>query len=80
MSVLRTILTVIFILVCVAVTVLILMQQGKEEGLGSLGGISNSDSYFNQNRVRTVEGSIVRATKWLTGAVIVLAVVLNLGF
>ncbi|MCC8065695.1 MAG: preprotein translocase subunit SecG [Clostridiales bacterium] len=78
MAVLRIILTVIFILICIVLTVLVLAQQGKDEGLGSIGGMSNS--YWSQNKARSMEGNIVRITKWLAAAFIVVAVVLNLGF
>ncbi len=78
MAVLRIILTILFILFCIVVTVLILAQHSDEEGLGSVGGMSNS--YWSQNRSRTMEGNIVKITRWLVGAVIVFAVVLNLGF
>ncbi|MCD7833780.1 MAG: preprotein translocase subunit SecG [Lachnospiraceae bacterium] len=78
MVILRNILTVIFILICISLTVLVLMQQGKDEGLGSIGGMGNT--YWSQNKGRSIEGAIVRATKWLAAAFIVFAVVLNLGF
>lgn len=78
MVILRNILTVIFILICIVLTVLVLLQQGKDEGLGSIGGMGNT--YWSQNKGRSIEGAIVKATKWLTVAFIVFAVVLNLGF
>ncbi|MCD7716042.1 MAG: preprotein translocase subunit SecG [Lachnospiraceae bacterium] len=77
-TVIRIILTVLFILVCIVMTVLVLAQQGKEEGLGSIGGMSNS--YWSQNKSRSMEGNIVKITKWLAVAFILIAVILNLGF
>ncbi|MCD8014711.1 MAG: preprotein translocase subunit SecG [Lachnospiraceae bacterium] len=77
-TVIRIILTVIFILICIALTVLVLAQQGKEEGLGSIGGMGNT--YWSQNKSRSMEGAIVRITKWLAAGFIVIAVILNLGF
>ncbi len=77
-TVIRIILTVLFILICIVMTVLVLAQQGKEEGLGSIGGMSNS--YWSQNKSRSMEGNIVKITKWLAVAFILIAVVLNLGF
>ncbi len=77
---LRIVLTVLFILICVGVTVVILAQQGRDEGLGSLGGMSNSNSYWSQNRSRSLEGNLLRITRLLVALVIVFAIVLNLGF
>ena len=46
----RIFLTIIFILVCIALTVLVLVQQGKDAGLGAIGGIG--DTYWCKNKSR----------------------------
>ncbi len=74
----RTLLTIIFVLVCVALTVLVLMQEGKDAGLGSIGGLS--DSYWGKNKSRSMEGNLIRFTKYLAIGFIVIALVLNLNF
>ena len=38
MEILRTILTVIYVIDCIALTVVVLMQEGKQQGLGSAEG------------------------------------------
>ena len=38
MEAFRVVLTIIFILICVALTVLVLMQEGKSAGLGAISG------------------------------------------
>ena len=38
MSVLKTIITIIYIIDCIALTVVVLMQEGKQKGLGVIGG------------------------------------------
>lgn len=48
MGVLRTILTIIFILVCVALTVIVLMQEGKSEGLGAISGAA--ETYWGKTK------------------------------
>lgn len=75
---LRILLTIIFILICIGLTVIVLAQQGKDEGLGSIGGMS--DTYWGKNKSRSMEGNLVKITKWLAIAFIVLAIILNLGF
>ena len=37
---LKVIISVIFILICVALTVIVLLQEGKSAGLGSVGGMA----------------------------------------
>jgi len=77
-AVLRTILTVIFVIICIALTVLVLMQEGKSQGLGSISGMA--DTYWGKNKGRSMEGALVKITTGLAVGFMVLAVVLNLNF
>lgn len=76
MGVLRIVLTIVFILVCVAMTVLVLMQEGKSAGLGAISGAA--ESYWGKNKGRSMEGMLVKLTKICAVLFIVLAIVLNL--
>ena len=78
MAVLRTILTVIFVIICIALTVHVLMQEGKSQGLGSISGMA--DTYWGKNKGRSMEGALVKITTGLAVGFMVLAVVLNLNF
>ena len=77
MGILRTILTVIFVLVCIVSIVLVLLQEGKSAGLGAIAG---AESYWGKNKGRSMEGILVKGTIALAVAFFVLAVILNLGF
>ncbi len=76
MGALKIVLTVIFILVCLALTVLVLMQEGKSAGLGSISGAA--ETYWGKNKGRSMEGLLVKITKILAVLFMVLAVILNL--
>ena len=76
MGALRIILTVIFILVCVALTVLVLMQEGKSAGLGAISGAA--ETYWGKNKGRSMEGLLVKITKILAVLFMVIAAILNL--
>lgn len=76
MSVVRIILTVLFILICIALTVIVLMQEGKSAGLGSISGAA--ETYWGKNKGRSMEGKLVRFTTILVVLFIVLAAVLNI--
>ena len=78
MGVLRIILTVIFVLVCIASIILVLSQEGRSEGLGAIAGAA--ESYWGKNKGRSMEGKLVKGTIVLAVAFFVLAIVLNLGF
>ena len=77
MDILKTILMIIFAIDCIALSAIVLMQEGKTQGLGSIGGMS-TDTYWRQNKGRSMEGALVRGTKMLAILFIVLAAVLNL--
>ena len=76
MEALRVVINIIFILVCVALTVLVLMQEGKSAGLGSISGAA--ETYWGRNKGRSMEGKLVKITKILAVFFMLLAVVLNL--
>ena len=77
MAVLKIILTVDFIIISIALTVIILMQEGKSAGLGAIAGAA--DTYWGKNKGRSMEGRLVTGTKILVVLFIVIAAVLNLG-
>ena len=77
MDILKTILMIIFAIDCIALSAIVLMQEGKTQGLGSIGGMS-TDTYWGQNKGRSMEGALARGTKMLAILFIVLAAVLNL--
>ncbi len=74
----RTIVTVIFIIVCIALIVTVLLQESKNSGFGSLSG--QVDNYVRKNRGRTREGQLERATIILGVLFFVIAIGLNLKF
>lgn len=76
MEALRVVINIIFILVCVSLTVLVLMQEGKSAGLGSISGAA--ETYWGRNKGRSMEGMLVKITKILAVFFMLLAVVLNL--
>ena len=77
MAILKTILTVVFILICLALTVIILLQEGKSAGLGAIAGAA--DTYWGRNKGRSMEGMLVRLTRIFVILFLVIAMVLNLG-
>ncbi len=57
MAVLRIILTIILILVSIAFTVIVLMQEGKSAGLGAISGAA--ETYWGKNKGRSMELSLI---------------------
>jgi len=71
-----TVLKVLFILVCIALVVLVLMQEGKSAGLGSIAGAA--ETYWGKNKGRSMEGTLVKVTKWLVVGFLLLSIALNI--
>lgn len=75
---LKTILTVIFVIICVVLTIIVLMQEGKSAGLGTISGAA--ETYWGKNKGRSMEGALEKGTKILAVLFIVLAILLNSKF
>lgn len=71
-----TVLTVIFIIVCIALTVVVLLQEGKSAGLGVVSGAA--DTYWGKNKGRSMEGTLEKITKVLVVLFLVIALALNI--
>ena len=77
MGALRVIVTILYVLICIALVVVVIAQEGKSAGLsGAINGVA--DTYWGKNKGRSIEGKLEFLTKILATAFIVLSVVLNL--
>ena len=76
MDILKIVLYIVFVIDCIALSAIILLQEGKSAGLGTIGGVA--DAYWGQNKGRSMEGALVKSTKFLAILFLVLSVVLNL--
>ena len=75
MSVIRWILTIAIIAVSIVMTVVILMQEGRSQGLGAISGAA--ETYWGKNKGRSMEGFLVKFTTGLVFAFFILAILLN---
>ena len=77
MNILKIILTVIYAIDCIALTVVVLMQEGKQAGLtGAISGAA--ETYWGKNKGRSMEGGLELATRILAVVFVVLSLILNL--
>ena len=77
MAVFKVVLMIVYIIVCVALTVIVLMQEGKQAGLtGAISG--GSDTYWGRNKGRSREGVLEKVTTVLAALFIIISRVLNL--
>jgi preprotein translocase subunit SecG len=71
------VLTAVFMIICAAITVVILMQEGKQAGLtGAISGAA--ETYWGKNKGRSIEGKLEKATKIMVVLFFVISILLNL--
>ena len=76
MGALRIVLTIVYILICVALVVLVLMQEGKTAGLGAVSGAA--ETYRSKSKGRSMEGRLVKLTTIVAALFMILAAILYL--
>ena len=77
MTVLQYVLSIFIILLSVAITILVLMQESKQQGLsGAISGAA--ETFFGKNKGRTMEAKLEKYTKIAGVVFFVLALVSSL--
>ena len=76
METVRIIVTVVFIIVAIALSGIVLMQEGKNSGLSALSGVA--DTYWGKNKGRSMEGLLVKITAVLGAIFMVMSILLNM--
>ena len=77
MKVLLIVIGIVFILVCAALVVLVLAQEGKSQGLGAIQG-TVENTYWGKNKGRSREGVLKTVTIVLSFLFVILAILLNM--
>jgi len=73
----KTVLIILEALASLALTVVVLLQSGKEAGLsGALSG--SSDSYLSKNKKGGLDQTLASSTKWIAIVWVVITLVLSL--
>ena len=77
MDILKTVLTILFIVVSLIITIVVLLQEGKSAGLGAISGAA--DTYWGKNKGRSMEGMLNNVTKIGIILFLLLTIILNMG-
>ncbi len=72
----RVAVMIVFMVVCIALTAVVLLQEGKSAGLGAIAGAA--ETYWGKNKGRSMEGKLIMFTRILCAAFIIIAVLLNM--
>lgn len=76
MGALKIVISILYIIVSVALVILVLMQEGKAQGLGSIAGAA--ETYWGKNKGRSMEGMLVKITRVLAVLFLLLTMALNM--
>ena len=68
MDILKIVLTIIFAIDCIVLSAIILLQEGKSAGLGTISGMA--DTYWGQNKGRSMEGGTCKGDPDLSNSVL----------
>ena len=70
MDTLKLILLIFQMISCVVLTVVIILQNGAEDGLGAIAG--GSDTYLGKGKADTLDAKLSRLTKWVAAVFVLL--------
>ena len=76
MSVLEIILGILLILASIVMIVVIILQEGNQQGVGVVSG--GADTFFSKNKARSYDAFLARATKWFAIGFVVVVLALNI--
>lgn len=76
MDILKIILTILEVISSIAVIGVVMLQSGKEAGLGALSG--NNETYLSKSKFGNLDKILASATKWIALVWVVLTLSLSL--
>ena len=76
MSALEIIVTILEVIASIALIGVVLLQSGKNSGLGTISG--NNDNYMSKGMANGLDKILANSTKWIAAAWLLLTLILNL--
>lgn len=78
MEIIRTVITVVYFIVAIAIIILALMQTKEDSGLSSTITGSSTNNFYEKNKGRTKEGKLKRWTVILSIIFAILTITLGI--
>ena len=75
MTVWEIILGALLIIASLIMIIVIILQEGNQQGVGVVSG--GADTFFSQNKARTYDKFLAAATKWVAVGFVVIVLALN---
>ncbi len=75
MSIWGIILGILLAIVAVAIIIVVIFQEGNQQGIGAVTGVA--DSYFSKNKARSIDAFLARWTKVFAAVFVIFVIALN---
>lgn len=75
MTLFEIILGILLILASLVMIVIIILQEGNQQGVGVVSG--GADTFFSKNKARSYDAFLARATKWFAIGFVAVVLALN---
>ncbi len=76
MSVWGYILGALLIVASLIMIIVIILQEGNQQGLGVVSG--GADTFFAKNKARSIDAMLAKATKWVAIGFVLVVLALNI--
>lgn len=71
------VISIIYVILAVFLTVVVILQSGKSNGLsGAIGG-GSSDTFLARNKAKSLDARLAKMTKWVAIVFVVLTMVMS---
>ena len=75
MGAVTIILSIIYVIVAVGLVAVVTLQSGKSNGLGAIGG--SSETFLAKNKAKSLDARLAKMTKWIAVVFMVLTMVIS---
>lgn len=75
MTPIQIVLTIIYFIVALALIAIVMLQSGKNSGLGAIGG-GSSETFLAKNKSKSLDAKLAKMTKWVAIGFMVLTLVI----
>lgn len=75
MTVFEYILGALLIIASIVMIIVIILQEGNQQGIGVVSG--GADTFFSKNKARSYDAFLARATKWFAVGFVIVVLALN---
>ena len=74
MTAVQIVLTIIYLIASLALIAIVMLQSGKNAGLGAIGG--GSDTFLAKNKSKSLDAKLAKMTKWVAIGFMVLTLII----